>query len=64
MFKLLSNLAKAAVAVAVTPVAAAVDFVTLPDSACDPSRGMFDRTTRKLQQAADALDEAVTPTKD
>ena len=64
MFKLLSNLTKAAVAVAVTPVTATVDFLTLPDSACDPNKGMFDRTAKKLQQAADALDEAVKPERD
>jgi hypothetical protein len=64
MFKMLSNLAKAAVSVAVTPVTAAVDILTIPDSACDPHKGVFDRTAKKLQQAADALDEAVKPEKD
>ncbi len=64
MFKMLSNLAKAAVSVAVTPVTAAVDILTIPDSACDPHKGVFDRTAKKFQQAADAIDEAVKPEKD
>ncbi len=64
MFKMLSNLAKAAISVAVTPVTAAVDILTIPDSACDPHTGVFDRTAKKFQQAADAIDEAVKPEKD
>jgi hypothetical protein len=64
MFGMLKNLTKAVVAVAITPVDAVVDVLTIPESSCDPHRGTFDRTAKRLQQASDALDEAVKPEKD
>jgi hypothetical protein len=61
MFEMLGNLAKAAVSVAVAPVALAVDIVTLPASAEDPHRGAFDRTAALLDNAGDCVKAAVTP---
>lgn len=63
MFDMLKNLTKAAVAVAVAPIDAVVDIATLPVSAEDPQAGMFDRTTKRLKQAGDALDAALKPEK-
>lgn len=59
MFSLLSNIAKATVAVAVAPVALAVDIVTLPASADDFNRGAFDRTEKMLDAAGKAITDAV-----
>jgi hypothetical protein len=64
MFSMLKNLTKAVVAVAVTPVDAVVDVLTLPASSLDPHRGPFDHTAKRLQQAGDALDAAIKPEKD
>lgn len=64
MFNLLTNLVKAAVAVAASPVAATVDLVTLPASSLDPQRGPFDRTADLLKTAGECIDEAVKPTKE
>lgn len=61
MFGTLTNLTKAAVAVAVSPVALAVDIVTLPASAESVNRGAFDRTAKCFKQAGKALDAAVAP---
>lgn len=58
MFSLLSNLTKAAVSVALSPVALAVDIVTLPASAEDPKRGAFDRTAKLLDAAGSAIVKA------
>ena len=60
MFDILSNTIKAAVAVVVSPVDVVVDVVTLPSTALD-GKGPFDRTTRRFQQAADAINAAVKP---
>ncbi|MFA5897814.1 MAG: hypothetical protein WC829_01745 [Hyphomicrobium sp.] len=56
---MIGNLLKAAVAVAVTPVALVVDFVTLPASADDPSRGPFDRTAKMLEAVGENVTEAI-----
>lgn len=61
MFNVLTNLTKAAVAVAVTPVALVADIVTLPASAEDPRRGPFDNTAGTLGAALDNLKEAIKP---
>lgn len=61
MFKMLGNLTKAVVAVAVSPIDAVVDIVTLPASALDPEAGPFDRTAKRLNQAGEAFDEALKP---
>jgi hypothetical protein len=60
MLGTLFNLSKAAVAVAVTPLAAAVDVVTLPPNA---ERGAppFGRAARCLGQAGKAFDAAIEP---
>ncbi len=60
MFGMLTNLTKAVVAVAVAPVDAVVDVITLPASASDGT-GPFDRTAKRLSQAADAMDAALKP---
>lgn len=59
MFSMLSNIAKATVAVVVSPVALAVDIVTLPASSCDFNRGPFDRTEKMLDAAGKAISDAV-----
>jgi len=61
MFSMLTNLTKAAVAVAVSPVALAVDIVTLPDSASSLDKGPFDRTAKVLGAAGDAVSKAIKP---
>ena len=61
MLGMLGNLAKAATAVALSPVALAVDIVTLPASADSQSRGPFDRTAGLLNAAGDAVSKAVKP---
>ncbi|EYC51708.1 hypothetical protein AZ34_11905 [Hylemonella gracilis str. Niagara R] len=60
MFGLLENLTKAAVAVAVTPVAAAVDVLAIPADAYD-GKDMFSRTGAMLRAAGENLSEAVKP---
>lgn len=62
MFDMLKNLTKATIAVAVTPITAAVDMVTMPADALD---GEFaHRTRKKLDQAGQALDAALKPETD
>lgn len=63
---MLGNLLKAAVAVAVSPVAAVVDAVMIIPDACsyDPKRdAMFSRTGALLKTAGEAVTEAVKPEK-
>lgn len=60
MFGTLLNLSKAALAVAVTPLDALVDVVTLPASA-EGSTPPFARTSRRLEQAGRAFDAACEP---
>lgn len=64
MFSFLSNVAKAATAIVVTPVATAVDIVKLPATIVDPRRDPFENTNKRLQQAGRAVDAAVKPSKD
>ena len=59
MFGILTNLTKAAAAVAMAPVAAVADIVTLPISATDLDRGPFDRTASMLNAAGKAAKKAV-----
>lgn len=63
MFGVLTNLAKAAVAVAATPVALAADIVTLPASASSIHGGPFDRTASMLTAAGECVKEAVDTSK-
>ena len=58
MFNMLSNLAKATVAVVVTPVAVVADLVTLPASADDGTHP-FGYTKGLISQAGKAFDRAV-----
>lgn len=58
MFVMIKNLTKAAIAVAVSPVDAVVDIVTAPESAYN-NKPFFNRTEKRLQQAADAMDAAL-----
>jgi len=63
MFSMLKNLTKAAVSVAVAPVALVVDIATLPSSAnynTDP----FERTKKLLNGAGDSFNEAVKTERD
>ena len=60
---ILSNLTKAALNVAVSPVALVVDLATLPASACDLS-GPFDRTAGCLKRAGKCVEAAVEPDSD
>ena len=58
-----SNLIKAAVSVAVSPVAFVVDVVTLPASAFD-NKDDFHRTGALLSNASKCIEEATKPSKD
>jgi hypothetical protein len=58
---LLTNLAKAAVAAALTPVAVVADVLTLPASSLDPHRGPFDRTEHMVAACGKCITEAITP---
>jgi hypothetical protein len=59
MFSMLTNLTKAAVSVALTPVAVVVDVITLPVSAEHPTKGAFDNTSALLKNAGKQVSEAV-----
>lgn len=56
MFGFLGNIAKAAVAVAVTPVAIAADVVTLGGELTDRRESY---TAEKLRQASEAVNRAI-----
>ena len=62
MFNLITNLAKAAVAVAATPIALVADVLTLPASATN-NDDPFGLTEATVKAAKDAFDAAVKPTK-
>jgi hypothetical protein len=59
----LTNVAKAGIAVAVSPVTLIADVVTLPASAHD-NKDPFHRTGRMFSAAAKCINEAVTPEKE
>ena len=63
MFNLIGNLTKATVALAVTPVALAVDVALLPKKLVsdDPNEKAFAATEGCLKVAADAADKAGKP---
>lgn len=62
MFGILENLVKATVAVAVTPIAIAVDTVMLiPDSEDSSKPTPFSRTGKLLSSAGKNLESAVDP---
>jgi hypothetical protein len=58
---MLANLTKAAVAVAVSPIALVADLVTLPASSMDPHRGPFERTGNMLNTAGECVTRAIAP---
>ena len=60
MFSMFSNLAKAAVAVVVTPVALVVDVVSLP-STSESGKPAFGKTSAMLSAAGAAISEALEP---
>lgn len=60
MFKLFTNLTKAAVGVALTPVALAKDVVMLPARACDLEHP-FKSTKAMLNNVSECVDEAIKP---
>lgn len=62
MFGMLTNLTKAVVSVAVTPVTLAADVAMMPFDATE-NKDMFSRTGDMLSNAKDCLDEAVKPDK-
>lgn len=64
IFNALTNVVKAGVAAVAVPVAAVVDVVTLPGSACDPKGKPFDRTAKMAKAVGDCVSEAVKPSKD
>lgn len=61
MFETLTNLAKAAAAVVISPAAVVADVLTLPASSLDPHRGPFDRTAKVLNAAGQCAMEAIRP---
>lgn len=60
---ILSNLTKAALNVAVSPVALVVDIATLPSSALE-IKGPFDRTANCLKRAGRCIEAATEPDND
>jgi hypothetical protein len=60
MFKLLGNLTKAAIGVAVAPVAIVVDVVKLPADAFD-GKDAFNRTGNILGDVGKNVKEAIEP---
>lgn len=60
MFGMLESLTKAAVSVAVTPIAAAVDVVMIPVDASEDGE-VFQRTQSALNNAAENFGDAVKP---
>lgn len=62
MFDSLINLTKAAASVALTPVAVAVDVLTLPATSMDLNRGPFDNTAALLKNAGECTKQALAPT--
>jgi hypothetical protein len=60
VIRLLTNLTKATVAVALTPVAVVADVLTLPATSMD-NRHPFGKTGALLKAAAEATMEAVEP---
>lgn len=58
MFGILGNLTKAAVAVALTPVAVVVDTLMLPSDA-ESSNSAFNRTGKLLSEAGKNIEKAV-----
>lgn len=60
MFKILSSITKAAVAVAVTPLAVVADVVKLPATA-DSNKHPFQHTKEMMGAAADNIKNAVDP---
>ena len=63
MFSFLTNVVKTAAAIAVTPVAIAVDIVKLPVTALE-DKDPFENTNKRLNQAGKAFDAAIKPSKD
>lgn len=59
MFSMLLSLTKAAISVALTPVAVVVDIVSLPVSSEHPTKGAFDNTATLLKNAGEQVAKAV-----
>lgn len=64
MFRMMENLLRGAAGVVLSPVAAVVDVVTLPESSLDPHRGPFERTGKMLKTVGECFDEALKPVKE
>ena len=63
MISLLTNLTKAVVAVAATPIVVIVDILTLISNVNDPYNGPFHRTKYMFDAAGEAMKEAVSTKK-
>lgn len=63
MLGLFKNLTKAALNVAVTPVAIVTDVVKLPVTAFE-DRSPFEQTSKRLKDANECLDAALDPKED
>lgn len=63
MLRLFTNVAKAAVAVAVTPATVVADVLTLPASAYYDKRP-FGKTVLMMKRAAECMDAATRPMED
>lgn len=63
MFKMLENLTKAAVSVAVTPVTLVADVAALPFDAADGDKPAFSRTGKMLVNAGKCTNEALKPSR-
>ena len=61
MLSLLTNLTKATVALAATPITVVADVLTLPASSYNPHRGPFDKTAALVSASAKAFKAAVKP---
>jgi len=59
---MVSNLTKALVSVAVTPITATVDLLALPIDA-NSNEDAFHRTSKALKNAGDCFNEATKPQK-
>lgn len=64
MFKLLEGVAKAAVAVAVTPITVVADTVMLIPDSCEINKPAFSRTGKMLSSAMENLENAVDSDKE
>ena len=63
MFRMMENLLRGAAGVVLSPMAAVVDVVTLPESSLDPHRGPFERTNKILKTINEYFNKTLKPIK-